>query len=48
MYGELLDVHNIDVMTNAEGNFKEVENAVQENNLQWTNLKCIITDSVEK
>lgn len=30
--------------TTVEYIFKEVENAVQKNNLQWKNLKCITTD----
>lgn len=44
VYEELLDVHSIHGMTTGEDIFKGVENAVQKNNLQRKNLKCITTD----
>jgi hypothetical protein len=44
VYEEFLDVHSIHDTTTGEDIFKQVENAVQENNLQWKNLKCITTD----
>jgi hypothetical protein len=44
VYEELLDVNNIQGTTTGEDVFKGVENAVQKNNLQWKNLKCITTD----
>jgi hypothetical protein len=44
VYEELLDVNSIQGTTTGEDVFKGVENAVQKNNLQWKNLKCITTD----
>jgi hypothetical protein len=44
VYEELLDVNSIHGTTTGEDVFKGVENAVQKNNLQWKNLKCITTE----
>lgn len=38
----LLDINNSN--GTGEDNFKEVANAVQKNNTQWENLKCVTTD----